>query len=276
MVTTRSGKVLTNTKVKSKGFNVRGRAADARPTNVFVSANLDKCAIARKHQVAVSIKKVKVSLGDAYAEEQALNKGVNGTYLLIGYGDDWLYFGKTPLDMRGPRPVAKSAKADPSFPAPPGSDLIRIVVEYDSSTTKGDESKSRDSVMGDSARNYAASAYGPKWANARKWEWLHIRAHSLGGDNAIGNLVAGTFDANTKMIPYEQTVHKLSQTATSANNVKVTWEVDVYPDSWVAIAIKMVIEHKDATGQLVVQSDDFNAQTDMNIDKLQYDILGMN
>jgi len=274
MVTTRSGKVLMTTAVKSKGFNVRGRAADAKPTNVFISADKAKLAIAKGHGVVTENRKV--TLANAYDAEQYLNKQGQGTWLLIGYGNDWLYFGKVPIDMLGPRPVAKAAKADPNFPAPPGSDLIQIVVEYDGPATNGDTSKSRDSVMGDSARNYAASVYGEEWANARTWEWLHIRAHSLGGDNAVGNLVAGTFDANTKMIPYEKSIHELSQTATPANTFKVCWEIDVYPDSWVAIGIRMSIEHKDAGGQLVVSSADFNAQTDMNLDKLQYDIFGMN
>lgn len=271
---TRSGKVLITTAVKSKGFNVRGRAADARPTNVFVSANARKIIVAQKHHVTVQNQNV--TLANAFAIEQQLNNGVNGAYLLIGYGDDWLYFGKTPLDMLGPRPVAKAAKPRPNFAGPPDSDLIRIVAEYDGPATNGDTSQGRDTVMGDSARNYAASCYGDEWANARTWEWLHIRAHSLGGDNAVGNLVAGTFDANTKMIPFERSVQQLSQSATAANPLIVEWEIDVYPGSWVAIGIKMVIKYKDVNDQLVVQSADFNAQTDMNIDKLQYDILGMN
>jgi hypothetical protein len=273
MVTTRSGKVLISTAVKSKGFNVRGRAADAKSTNVFVSDNLVKLALAQSHYVVCENKKV--SLADAYAVEQRLNNGVNGTYLLIGYGDDWLYFGKTPLDMKGPRPVAMAPKGDPTFPGPHGSDLIEIVVEYEGPATNGDTSRSRDTVMGDSARNYAATYYGAEWANARTWEWLHIRAHSLGGDNEVGNLVAGTFDANTKMIPLERMAQQLSQNASATGKVKVSWEVDVYPNSWVALGIKMSIEYKDANDQLNVRSTDFNAQTDMNIDKLQYDILGM-
>jgi len=273
MVTTRSGKVLVQSAVKTKGFNVRGRAADAKMTNVFVSAHREKLARAQAHQVQVIDRKV--SLADAHGIEQQLNKGVNGSYLLIGYGDDWLYYGKAPIDMLGPRPVAKAGKADANFPAPPGTDLIQIVVEYDGPVTQGDTSRSRDSVMGDSARNYAATVYGTEWAHARTWEWLHIRAHSLGGDNAVGNLVAGTFDANTKMIPYERSVQQLSQTATPANPFQVTWEIDVYPDSWVAIGVRMSIKHKDAAGDLVVQSADFNAQTDMNLDKLQYDLFGM-
>ncbi|KQR78408.1 hypothetical protein ASG35_08135 [Burkholderia sp. Leaf177] len=274
MITTRSGKVLITTAVKSKGFNVRGRAADARPTNVFFSANARKIAVAQEHHVTV--RNQAVTLADAYAIEQQLNNGINGAYLLIGYGEDWLYFGKTPLDMLGPRPVAKAPKSRPSFPGPPNTDLIRIVAQYDGPATNGDTSQNRDTVMGDSARNYAASCYGDDWANARTWEWLHIRAHSLGGDNAVGNLVAGTFDANTKMIPFERLVQKRSQDASAADPVIVEWDIDVYPDSWVAIGIKMVVKYKDVNDQLVVQSADFNAQSDMNIDKLQYDILGMN
>lgn len=273
MVTTRSGKVLVNTAVRSKGFNVRGRAADALPTNVFVSHHREKLGLALAHQVKIVDRKV--TLADAYDVEQRLNQGLGATYVLIGHGADWLYYGKVPLEMRGPRPAAKAGRADPKFPAPPGVDLLRVMAVFNGPATLGDSSKSRDSIMGDSARNYAASVYGEAWAHARTWEWLHIRAHSLGGDNAVGNLVAGTFDANTKMIPYEAGIQELSQSATPANPFHVMWEVDLYPDSWVAIGIKMRIRHRDASGELVIQTADFNAQTDMNLDKLQFDLLSM-
>jgi hypothetical protein len=35
------------------------------------------------------------------------------------------------------------------------------------------------------------------------WEWLHIRGAQIGGDTKAVNLMAGTFAANSAMIPYE-------------------------------------------------------------------------
>ena len=61
------------------------------------------------------------------------------------------------------------------------------------------------SASGFSALNYAKAV---KYPDAEKytWEWLHLRAASLGGDNKLRNLVAGTYDANTYMIPLERQI----------------------------------------------------------------------
>jgi hypothetical protein len=266
----RSGKLTINSKVKSKGFNVKGRAADPLPTNVFISNNAKKLALARSYAVVTHDKAV--SLATAYECETELNRASPpNRHLLLGYGTDWLYFGRAPLPLHGARPSAKAAKADPKFPAAPGTDLIAIDCWYDRPVTQGDTSKSRDAVMGDSARNYAASVYGEEWAHARSWEWLHIVAHSLGGNNEVGNLVAGTFDANTQMIPHERAIRDLSN---GKNPVSVSYEIDVFPDSWVAIGIKMTYSAITDQG-FMVKTADFSAQSDMNFDKLQYDIWGL-
>lgn len=267
----RSGKLTINSKVKSKGFNVKGRAADPLATNVFISDDGKKLALAQSYSVVTRNKRV--NLGKSYECETELNRlSPPNRYLLLGYGPDWLYFGRAPLPMHGSRPSAKAAKADPRFPGTaPGTDLIAIDCWYDSPVVHGDTSKTRDAVMGDSARNYAASVYGEEWAHARSWEWLHIVAHSLGGNNEVGNLVAGTFDANTQMIPHERAIRDLSN---GKNPVSVSYEIDVFPDSWVAIGIKMTYSAITDNG-FMVKTADFSAQSDMNFDKLQYDIWGL-
>ncbi|MEN1835644.1 hypothetical protein AAIM60_22445 [Pseudomonas lijiangensis] len=265
----RSGKLTIESKVKTKGFNVKGRAADPVTTNVLFSADKNKCWLANSYSVESVYQHV--SLKDAYECLVGLNKrNILWTYVLIGYGLDWLYFGRVPLPLQGPRPSAALAKADPQFPAPPGTDFIQIECCYDKPVENGDTSKSRDSVMGDSARNYAASVYGEEWAHARKWEWLHIVAHSLGGNNEVGNLVAGTFEANTQMIPHERAIRDLSQKGT----VRVTYQIDLFPDSWVAIGIRMSYSALTPDG-FFFQSADFSAQSDLNFDKLQYDIWSL-
>lgn len=265
----RSGKVTINAKIKTKGFNVKGRAADPVGSNVLISADKKKRDLALSYKVnAIDAKVTLLNSYDCECELNNSNKPYK--YVLIGYGPDWLYFGRVPLPLQGPRPSAKKAKADPDFPASPGTDLIEIECWYDKPVEQGDTSKSRDSVMGDSARNYAASVYGETWAHERKWEWLHIVAHSLGGNNEVGNLVAGTFEANTQMIPHERKIRDLSQNG----SVSVSYQIDLFPDSWVAIGIRMSYSAITKDG-FYFNSADFSAQSDMNFDKLQYDIWGL-
>ncbi|MCG8460063.1 MAG: hypothetical protein MI919_27590, partial [Holophagales bacterium] len=43
------------------------------------------------------------------------------------------------------------------------------------------------------------------------WEWLHIRGAQIGGETEQGNLIAGTFAANSEMIPFESQIQKWHQ-----------------------------------------------------------------
>lgn len=56
--------------------------------------------------------------------------------------------------------------------------------------------------------------------------------------------------------------------------VSVSCEIDVLPDSWVAIGIKMTYSAITDNG-FMVKTVDFSALSDMNFDKLQYDIWGL-
>ncbi len=58
------------------------------------------------------------------------------------------------------------------------------------------------------AAGYAWLANIPAWKNAR-WEWLHLRAASLGGVTDGSNLVVGTRDCNTNMMPFEANIRAL-------------------------------------------------------------------
>jgi hypothetical protein len=62
----------------------------------------------------------------------------------------------------------------------------------------------RGVMNGNSAFEHAVSVK-PEYARLR-FEWLHLQARSLGGPNTIANLVAGTFDANTRMTNVERHV----------------------------------------------------------------------
>lgn len=75
------------------------------------------------------------------------------------------------------------------------------------------------------------NAYAYAWAtniadiDSRGWEWLHVRGRSLGGPTKPDNLVLGTEDANTHMIPFENHLGRLAGLLTD----KTGWKLDV---SW--------------------------------------------
>lgn len=262
----RSGKIKEYRPIQSKGFNVKGRAVNPDPRNVLISGDPRKRSLGTKYGVRVETA-TDARLENAYAYEMRISTDTQ-RYLLIGYGHDFLYYAPAPLTMRGPRTRAAKPKQLSQFALPPATDELVVEVEYDSHVTAGLETPSRDSAMGGTARNYAAEVIDRDWANARSWEWLHIVGHALGGNNEAGNLVAGTYDANTQMIPHERAIRDATQTVPL---VTVKYEVTLYPETWVAIDIRMSYSWIGSEGFHFI-SQVFPAQTDISFDKLQYDI----
>ncbi len=74
------------------------------------------------------------------------------------------------------------------------------------------------------ATGYAMLADVPNWENSR-WEWLHVRAASLGGKTDGSNLVLGTRDVNTHMMPFEANLRLLANIVNENPNYKAL-EVD--------------------------------------------------
>ena len=81
-----------------------------------------------------------------------------------------------------------------------------------------------------SAKRYAEAAKVDGWEKSR-WDWLHIRAARLGGVTDATNLVVGTADANTHMMPFEFHIGELAKIPkrkgnTNYNHLEVTFSVD--------------------------------------------------
>ncbi|MCC6392681.1 MAG: hypothetical protein IT167_18935 [Bryobacterales bacterium] len=278
----RSGRVTRYQPIKSKGFNLKGRADNPDPSNILISSEFNAQRMGRHYGVIVlspSLDKP-AAVENAYYYEQNLDKllalggvkrreeGGLGKYLLLGYAHNYLYFAQAPLPTRERRPNPKKPRKDQRFPLPPDTDRIEVCAMWNSAATKGSESPTRDAVMGDSALNYAKAVFDEEWAAERKWEWLHIVGHALGGNNEAGNLVAGAFDANTMMIPYEKNVLELTQKAGEYNPVEARYVVTLYPDTWIAIDIEMMYH---GCGELAGWKR-FPATTTLCFDKLQYDL----
>ena len=94
-------------------------------------------------------------------------------------------------------------------------------------------SKDRDGGQAVNMLNVSATAYAmmsnvPNW-QSKKWEWLHVRAASLGGATNGTNLVVGTRDANTHMMPFESNVRTLASLVGENDNydeLKVSFAVN--------------------------------------------------
>jgi hypothetical protein len=294
----RNDKIVEYKAIPSRSFHVKSRAAQPEPTNILISADEDVQRCGRRYGVGVlSAVEKPATLEHSYYYETELDKliqmnGINkkseamgypSKYLLLGHGGDtphnYLYFAQAPLPTREQHPNPAKPKKDLQFQLPPDTDELIIsadwygkLAEWTDPATMGDQQSSRNSAMGDiSALNYAKSVFDEAWASERRWEWLHIVGSALGGNNEKGNLVAGTFDANTQMIPHERCIRELTQTATQSNPVKARFEVALYPNTWIAIEIKMTY----GTESGKVAEARIPATTTLCFDRLQYDLWSM-
>lgn len=264
----RNRDVALVTTQRTKGFHVKARAANPLSSNILVSDDDNKLKLAAE-KYEVRTRKQKVTIKESYNIENELRKAYSKTYLLIAYGSDWLYFGVAPLDLKGPRPVTAAGKVVPELVVSNDVDRIEMSVCFTKPVDQTLGRKNLGSVMGCSALNYAGQVYGEEWAKDRDWEWLHIVAHSLGGLDVADNLVAGTYNANTEMIPYESIIRDLTQKNAP---VVATYIVDVYPGTRVALGITMRWSWTTFPGFSFAASHHITAQRDYVFDKLQYDL----
>ena len=83
-------------------------------------------------------------------------------------------------------------------------------------------------MRGTNARGYAWFHHIDGWDTTR-WEWLHLRGAGLGGATLGSNLVLGTRDANTQMMPFESNMRALQTVAGASANytgVRARWLPD--------------------------------------------------
>jgi len=70
--------------------------------------------------------------------------------------------------------------------------------------------KGQSHAMGNTSANKYAWATDPVHSDKVDWEWLHIRGAALGGETKSTNLILGTKDCNTHMMPFESHMANLS------------------------------------------------------------------
>lgn len=109
------------------------------------------------------------------------------------------------------------------------------------------------------------NAAGYAWASGiplggQRWEWLHIRGAGLGGNTDSSNLVTGTRDANTHMIPFESNIRTLGTLVGKSNiydNLWVKWSVSGEKSShaFSNIKIEWQLNHKDDPNKMTDEND---------------------
>jgi hypothetical protein len=104
-------------------------------------------------------------------------------------------------------------------------------------------------MNGTNARGYAWITNTPGW-NTTQWEWLHIRGASLGGTTGPTNLVLGTRDSNTHMMPFESHLKTLAKAAREHDyydDLDVTWSLntETNPHKWQRVTITWTLNKND-------------------------------
>ena len=165
----------------------------------------------------------------------------------------WIYVPQEDLEAMGRGLVARFTGGSPSplARAPrvePGTKVLSdhtkstkdAVASYSGTPPRGERGQGQAAVMGCSAADYAASL-GYK-VKPPDWEWLHVRASRLGGKNSKDNLVAGTAQANSQMIPYERMIYRAARAAAAPKKrLQVEWKCKLVEQTHIADGITIAV-----------------------------------
>lgn len=108
----------------------------------------------------------------------------------------------------------------------------------------GDRGSGQNSTMGGNSALSCVAANNGGMHPGGHWEWLHMIGSSLGGPNFVGNLVAGSFDANTEEIPFENKIRSWKDTTDAGNPTEIQAIASLDEDSWVATDLTLVAQHR--------------------------------
>jgi hypothetical protein len=256
---------------ESKGFHVSGRS-EHLPEAVVCSTNAKVAEIAKQENLMM----VDDSVFGQWTEmaEGFRNQGFPVAYR--NFGDTKIIiFRTTRLD----KPNADNSASAKPLPAPPAGTQLKIDFPITKPCTRGDESNERKAAMnGWTALSYAIETGFYNRDAKVAMEWIHLIGSSIGGDNAPGNLVSGTFDANTKMIPFEtQIVNRAKSVKPADPSTHLTYrvEVELLPDqtgqpTWVAKTLVQTL--LDAGNRPLIYSSPIYLQSTEVMTRAEYSI----
>lgn len=269
----------------SKAFDVRSRAETVAPRGGFVfTDDAEARKIAGKiHGLFVG----NYDLGERIlahkdTKEEDRPKDL-ATFLSMIEKEGWkprpenenpkmIYYGPE-LKDRAPHQSPAKLPDKIGKPPRPGTTELHRKFEIKGPCRRGDSPKTRAGAMENySALNYA-KAVGYPDADKMRWEWLHLIGSAIGGKNEIGNLVAGSYDANTQMTMLEGNITKYCKEKATPDNpveleVKATlWNSGAEGTAYIATAIQMIVTQ----GDKEIANDTFEGARKAAMDKMEYD-----
>jgi hypothetical protein len=269
----------------SKAFNVRSRAENVTPKDGLVfTDDIETRRIADKsHDLFVGNYDLGARIiAEEGSEENDWPKDLT-TFLSMIEKEGWrprtingnprmIYYGPRLTDRAPHQSPAKLPGGISAPPRPTGTQL-NLEFEIKGACKRGSSSETRAGAMGNySALNYA-KAVGYPGADNMRWEWLHLIGSAIGGKNEKGNLVAGSYDANTQMTMLEGNITKYcAEKATPENPVKLEvkatlWNGGSGGPAYIATAIQMIVTQ----GGQEIANDTFEGARKVAMNKMEYD-----
>lgn len=187
-------------------------------------------------------------------------------------------------DARKSEPLHKAPADTPRFFAQHYGDRIVAQIVHPGPWERGIRDPGQAQTMGSqNAKNYLVDFLRPGLTPAQKeeyrstfpgrWEWLHLIGSSLGGPNTANNLVAGSYDANTKMIALEHRIARWGlrdyhgeNAPTLANPIAITTEAGVARGTHAATRVRMQVQQ----GGRTIVTGEYDATDQRVITKSQY------
>jgi hypothetical protein len=194
----------------SGGFGATGRAhaidTEINPSSMPLGKTLDNTFV---NDIAIDGVQ---TAANVYKATPKVGKEKAGQLLIMGHSSDTIH--NKPIALRDLESHLSAINTPQEM-------------NYTSTPVARDRGDGQYKNMGNtSAAGYAWLTNIPNVLTQR-WEWLHIRGAGLGGATDSTNLVAGTRDANTQMIPFESNIRLLGtavkNNASQFSRLHVIW-----------------------------------------------------
>ncbi|MGH2531933.1 MAG: hypothetical protein ACRDJW_06455 [Thermomicrobiales bacterium] len=248
---------------ESRAFNVRGRAIDPHQDALMITDNPAAAAVASQLGVPVC------PTANAMLALMRISKS---GLQLIRKSATYEYYSRQ--QARGKRDDA-SEKIPTGAPTPirsPGGMFERWTI-LTRPCRQGDTSQTKEKSMGGwNARQYQIHCGWNPLSGGAQWEWLHLIGSAIGGGNEYGNLVAGTYDGNTRMIPFEHQIVEWSKRIDPSDPrtfVKYTVRAKLIGPTWAAHEVQVEAVNQQGAS---MTSPWLPTQSGVTMDKVEYDL----
>ncbi|KAA2239860.1 hypothetical protein F0L74_27115 [Chitinophaga agrisoli] len=247
---------------QTSGFQFIGKPQEVIALLALHYAHINKAAVPRSGKARAAADTDQGSQRLPSADEAAYGSTTKAAATSVG---------KTDIDANSSIDIKSSST---------GSE---VTVIHKGPWKKGDRGSGQaDAMGGQNAKNYVVDRLANpqnktkdalRTALSGRYEWLHVVGSSLGGINVKENLVAGSYDANTKMIALEHRVARWGtrdysgdHAPTAFKPITIKGKAVTHADNRVGKSISLEVSH----GGTKVASGDYNVEDQTVITKSEY------